>query len=129
MLFCLIGLSCSSNKTTLQPSITRVWMLTEFKSFTKSYLIEKKASLNLSAKDASASMGCNMMSFPFKILDNSTIKFSSGIATQMHCEDMTLEREFSETIIEITSYKLQGQQLILSNKNGDKMVFIAQDWD
>jgi heat shock protein HslJ len=74
-------------------------------------------------------MGCNQLSFPYKITNTSEIKFSDGIATQMYCEDMKLEDSFSKEITWISNYATQGHQLILTSPKGIKMVFVAQDWD
>jgi heat shock protein HslJ len=128
----IIFTSCSTknkNTTTYDP-LKRVWMMTEFQSFSKQYLFEKKASLSLTDREsASASMGCNDMSFPYKVSNKNSIQFFGGISTRMYCNDMTLEREFSKAIVKVKKYSISGHQLTLIAEDGSKMIFIAQDWD
>jgi heat shock protein HslJ len=110
-------------------NINRYWMLVEFKNYSKEYLIKKEAFLDLKTNRAVSKMGCNNISYEFELKNNSEITFTKGIATQMACTEMQLEDDFMKILNSITNYKIIGHQLTLSNKNGDKMVFIAQDWD
>jgi heat shock protein HslJ len=131
----LLLISCHSkiNKTEEiidKPNINRVWKLVEFQKFSIETLIQKKASLDMSKhKVATASMGCNGISTNYEIKLNSEITFSEGMRTQMACEEMKLEDDFLRILPKMNNYKISGHQLTLSNKEGDKMVFIAQDWD
>lgn len=105
-------------------------MLTEFLDFKKEDLIKKEAQLDLrDSIRATAKMGCNSLSFTYKIKKEFKITFSSGISTMMACEDMQLEDKFSTSITKITSYKIEGHTLTLLNEAQEKMVFVAQDWD
>jgi heat shock protein HslJ len=107
----------------------RVWMLIAFKDFDKQFLIDAHAELNLTnTQQASAKMGCNTLSFPYK-MTRSKINFSSGIATLMACDDMKLEEAFSKAMVDFTSYTIEGHTLTLTNSKKEKMVFVAQDWD
>lgn len=116
--------------TANQPeNIRRIWMLVEFSNFEKNFLIDNKAQLNLTNSNlATAQMGCNSFTFESKIT-SSEIIFSKGIMTQMACNDMKLEDEFSKKIDAFTKYKIEGNRLVLSTPKNEKMVFIAQDWD
>lgn len=128
----IIFTCCSTknqNMTTYNP-LKRVWMMTEFQSFSKQYLLDKKASLNLTDNtSANASMGCNQMSFPYKVSNKNSIQFFEGISTRMYCNDMTLEHEFSKALVKVKKYSISGHQLTLIVEDGSKMLFIAQDWD
>ena len=105
-------------------------MLTEFKTFSKEYFINQQAFLDLAnEKIAASKMGCNKLSFPFVIKNNSQISFSNGIATEMLCQDRQLESQFSKAIVQSFTYSIEGHKLTLTSKNGEKIVFIAQDWD
>lgn len=123
-------ISCNTNKKLDVRNIQRNWMLIEFKEFTKEYLVEKKAYLNLSNdKNASAKMGCNNLGFSYEILNKNQIEFKEGFATRMACQDMKLEYEFLSQLPLIKNYEIEGQKLILIGNDGLKMVFVAQDWD
>jgi heat shock protein HslJ len=104
-------------------------MLVAFKDYGKDYFVKKNCYLDLTNKErASAKMGCNSLSFKYKIND-SKINFTNGISTRMACEDMNLENDFSKTILEMNSFSIKTHQLILTSKAGQKMIFVAQDWD
>jgi heat shock protein HslJ len=111
-------------------NLNRIWMLVEFNQFDKEYLIKKEAYLDLTKPESAPSkMGCNQLSFPYKVITTSEIKFSDGIATRMYCEDMKLEDSFSKEITLMSNYSIEGHHLTLTSSDGKKMVFIAQDWD
>lgn len=132
ILVSIFALSCNSKKNandTTSQNIHRVWMLVAFKDYQKEYFIEKKAFLDLTNSErASSKMGCNSLSFSYKT-NKSTIIFSNGISTEMACLDMKLESEFSNEIEKMSSFSINAHQLTLTSANGEKMVFVAQDWD
>ena len=130
ILISMLTFSCNSKKNLSSDAIKRVWMLTEFKTFSKEYFIKQQAFLDLTnEKIAASKMGCNNLSFPYVIKNNSQISFSDGIATEMFCQDMQLESQFSKAIVQNFTYSIEAHKLTLSFKNGEKIVFIAQDWD
>lgn len=124
--------SCNSKKEATKienQNINRIWMLVNFKNYSKESLIKKSAFLDLTnSENASAKMGCNNLSFAYKVKED-TISFSEGIATRMFCEDMSLENDFYKEISSINNYKIEGHKLLLTSSKGEKMEFIAQDWD
>jgi heat shock protein HslJ len=128
----LSSVSCNSKKevsTMSNQNINRVWMLVSFKNYTKEDLTQKNAFLDLTNPEhAAAKMGCNNLSFAIKVEKNK-IHFSQGIATKMYCQNMNLENDFSKEISTITNFKVEGHKLILISSKGEKMEFIAQDWD
>jgi heat shock protein HslJ len=73
-------------------------------------------------------MGCNNLSFGY-IIGNDTITFSKGIATRMFCQDMSLENDFTKDISLFNKFRVDGHKLILTSNEGEKIEFIAQDWD
>jgi heat shock protein HslJ len=110
--------------------LKRVWMLTEFGQFDKIELIKKETYLDLTQpQNAASKMGCNQLSFPYTIKNDKEIGFADGFATKMYCQDMQLENQFTKKITEVNQYAVEGQKLILTTKNGEKIVFVAQDWD
>ncbi|WP_298119517.1 META domain-containing protein [Flavobacterium sp.] len=125
-------LSCSCKKNVSEAdnqNINRVWMLVSFKNYTKEDLVKKNAFLNLNnSKRALAKMGCNNLSFGYKISEN-TITFSQGISTKMYCQGFNLEIDFCNEITSILTYKIEGHKLTLTSSKGEKMEFVAQDWD
>ncbi|WP_395053062.1 META domain-containing protein [Flavobacterium sp.] len=133
ILFSIITFSCNSKKEvseTPTQNINRVWMLTEFKNFEKQFLVASKAQLNLTnSKTATANMGCNGISSKYIIKSNSEITFSDGMRTEMACGEMKLEDNFLEILPKINSFKIEVHKLTLTSKDGQKMIFAAQDWD
>lgn len=103
----------------------------KFKDYKKDFLVEKNAFLNLTdVERASSKMGCNSLSFSYLMKDGTSIEFSQGIATKMFCQgSMQLEDDFLKTIQKVKNFKVEGHFLTLTSSNGEKMVFVAQDWD
>jgi len=104
-------------------------MLVEFKEYKKEYFVEKKAFLDMTnSENVSANMGCITQNFSYSIKNNS-IKFEEKIRINMKCQEMKLDIDFANSIIEMNSFSINAHKLTLTAVNGDKMVFIAQDWD
>ncbi len=134
ILVSIFTFSCNCKKNVIETptqNINRVWMLVQFKDYKKDYFVEKKAFLDMTNTErASSKMGCNNLSFSYSIKDGKSIQFSQGIATRMYCQDnMKLENDFLNEIPSIKNYKVEGHFLTLTSSNGEKMVFVAQDWD
>lgn len=134
ILLSIFALSCNCKKNiteTPTQNINRVWMLVEFKDYKKEYFVEKKAFLDIINKErATSKMGCNNLSFSYSIIDGKSIQFSQGIATRMFCQDnMKLETDFLASITTMNSFSINAHKLTLTSASGEKMVFVAQDWD
>lgn len=106
-------------------------MLVSFKNYQKEYLVKAKAYLDLSnAKQASANMGCNVLSYQIKTKAEGKISFTEGISTMMACQKfMDLEQNFSKELANVKTYKIEGHFLTLSDDKGNVMKFVAEDWD
>lgn len=133
LFFLIISINCSSQKMN-QDNLKRQWMLVSFKNFEKSFLVKNKAQLDMSSaktKDNySIFMGCNNMFVVANFEKNGTVKFGDMGTTMKYCEgNMKLEKEFSAALANMNSYKIEGHQLTLSDKEGNKMIFVAADWD
>ena len=51
------------------------------------------------------------------------------MATEMYCENNTLEKDFLRAIERKMKYKIDGNFLILTNSKNEVLKFVAQDWD
>ena len=129
----LIISGCTSKKATVH--YKRQWMLVSFKEYTKEFLIEKKAALNLSATEGesnteagTAYMGCNNMRLKAKFSDDGKATFSDLISTKMFCPG-NLENDFATAIAKTTRYKIEGHFLYLYDEKEQQMKFVAADWD
>lgn len=134
LLVTIFTISCNSKKKTAETptqNTNRVWMLVAFKDYKKEFLVEKNAYLDMTDSErASAKMGCNAISFTYSIKEENAIEFTQGIATKMYCQDnMLLEDAFLKEIPLVEKYNIDGHTLTLTSKTGEKMVFVAQDWD
>ena len=126
--------SCQTQNATNKEdhSINRQWMLVEFEDFTKEQLANQHANLDLTInKDKSnytAKMGCNslFLSADFK---KDEVSFSKIGGTMMFCKNMELEDAFVKALPKMTTYLIDGHTLILSGESGEKMKFVAADWD
>ena len=134
ILVSIFTFSCNCKKNvseTPTQNINRVWILVEFKDYKKEYFVEQKAFLDMTNSErATSKMGCNNLSFSYSIKDGKTIQFSQGIATRMYCQDnMKLENDFLNEIPSMKNYEVEGNFLTLTSDNGEKISFVAQDWD
>jgi heat shock protein HslJ len=132
LIFAVVLFSCNSKKEVninATQNSNRIWMLVAFKDYGKDYFVKKNCYLDLTNNDrASAKMGCNNLSFSYKI-NGSKISFTNGISTRMACEDMKLEGDFSNAILEMNSFSINKHQLTLTSETNQQMIFVAQDWD
>lgn len=129
IIFCSALSSCSLFRYS-DPKLYRVWMLTDFQGYSKEYLTEKKASLDMKEKEfAKAYMGCNQISYNYYNKHKDEINFKGGLSTSMACENMDLEDKFNQIMQQITHYQVEGHRLILKTADGAAMSFVAQDWD
>ncbi len=128
----IMSFSCNCKKNVTETptqNINRIWMLVEFKEYKKEYFVEKKAFLDMTnSENVSANMGCITQNFSYSIKNNS-IKFKEKIRINMKCQEMKLDIDFANSIIEMNSFSINAHKLTLTSNNGEKMVFIAQDWD
>ena len=113
-----------------QEQLQRIWMLVEFQNFKKEELIKNQAQMSLKdLKNPNANMGCNAINFNIDV-KKETIKFTSGMRTEMFCENkMKLEDAFCKSLEGEYKYKIAGHQLFLTNSKNEKMTFVAQDFD
>jgi len=126
-----------TNCATLMGSTDKVkkeWMLVEFQNFSKEMMTKNKATLNLTGKDApkkfTANMGCNNMFGNSNFSSNGDVKFSDVGITMMYCDKgMELESAFAKALPMTTKYSIDGHFLIISDDKGNKMKFVAADWD
>ncbi|UQB68171.1 META domain-containing protein [Epilithonimonas zeae] len=135
-LLMLLLISCNSSKKVSESmgNINRKWMLVEYKDFTKAELTKLEANMDLTKRAEApnqygAKMGCNGMFFTAE-LNKGKAKFSGVGSTMMYCDGrMKLEVLFGKELPTMDQYKIEGHFLTLSNGNGDKMKFVAADWD
>lgn len=137
-LVAFLGLLTFTNctaQTKSSENVRREWMLVEFQDFTKDLMVKNKANLNLTNTTETggkftAKMGCNGMFGAVKFKGNDAVEFSQVGSTMMFCDkNMDLESAFGKELPKMTKYKLKGHFLTLWDKTGNKMKFLAADWD
>ncbi|MGA9212305.1 META domain-containing protein [Kaistella sp.] len=133
-IFALLLLANCTIQTKASQNVKKDWMLVEFQNFNKEVMMSNKAHLNLANEKEpgkfSANMGCNNMFGTATFNANGTVKFSAIGSTMMFCDKvMDLESAFSKELPTMTNYKVDGHYLTLSNAKGEKMKFVAADWD
>jgi len=70
----------------------------------------------------SGNAGCNGLSASFSI-KNDGIKFSEILLTRMFCEDMSVEKNFIESLNEVNTFKIEGNQLKFYKNGLLEMIF------
>lgn len=133
-IFGLLLLTNCTSQTKVFENTKREWMLIEFQDFSKDLMMSNKANLNLTDQNEpgnfSANMGCNNMFGSANFNADGTVKFSQIGSTMMFCDRaMDLESAFGKALPTMTNYKIDGHYLTLSNASGNKMKFLAADWD
>jgi len=141
VLFLGILLNCTSvtkentDVSSANYHIQREWMLVSFGHFTKADLVSYRAKIDLTGKlekgriPTTAFMGCNNMSFSSEFKNNGNVNIKGLLSTMKACQNMELESEFQKKIETMTKYKVEGHFLTLSDGKGNKMKFVAADWD
>ena len=132
--FALLFLTNCTSMMSSKKDVKKEWMLVEFQNFSKEMMTKNKAMLDLTGKAApskfTANMGCNNMFGNSTFSSNGTVKFSAVGSTMMMCDKaMDLESAFAKQLPTMTNYKVDGHYLTLSNSTGQKMKFVAADWD
>ena len=132
--FALVFLTNCTSMMTSKNEVKKEWMLVEFQNFSKEMMAKNKATLDLTGKDApakfTANMGCNNMFGNSNFSSIGTVKFSEVGATMMYCDKgMDLETAFGKALPMMTKFSISGHYLTLSDEKGNKMKFVAADWD
>ncbi|MDQ0592367.1 heat shock protein HslJ [Chryseobacterium ginsenosidimutans] len=128
------ALNCSSVPVK-NSQIQREWMLISFENYTKEDLIKNNAKIDLTSTiengkiKGNAFMGCNRMFFSSEFKANGKMKISGIAGTEMMCQNIKLEDDFSKSFKNMTNYKVEGHFLRLTDDQGHSMKFIAADWD
>lgn len=134
LILALTAINCAPTKQLPEP-LQRQWMLVQFQNYEQDFLVRNRASLDLSPVKAppqqfSAHMGCNRIFLKAETKSGGVVKFSDIGSTLMYCDNnMQLEDNFGKTLPKMTRYEIDGHDLTLSDKDGNKMKFVAADWD
>ncbi|MHA7128359.1 DUF4377 domain-containing protein [Algoriphagus namhaensis] len=67
-------------------------------------------------------MGCNSVRGEIKKNDGSNLELGPGASTMMACPDMSAENQISKALIEVSTYKIEGNQLHFYDASGDKLM-------
>lgn len=132
-LLMLLMANCTT-QTSIPENLRKEWKLVELDGFTKQQFVDNNAGINLIGTKEnpgkySANMGCNNMFFSAKFVQGSAI-FSEVGSTMMYCDrGMDLESAFAATLAKMTNYSVDGHYLTLTGPTGERMKFVAADWD
>lgn len=101
------------------------WFLKQIKS--KKVAINENSIIpfiefDIENKRASGNAGCNGFSCSFD-LNNDKIIFREVLLTRMFCEDLTLEKNFVQSLNEVNSFKVEGNELKFYKDGFLEMVF------
>ena len=66
-------------------------------------------------------LGCNKFFGPFTYSNNGELKFGAIGSTKRLCEDMSMEKTFSNLLGACASYKIKGSHLHLYDKSGEEI--------
>ena len=131
----MLFLANCATKTKSTENVKRQWMLIEFQNFSKDLMVKNKANLDFTNWTTenpkfSAKMGCNGMFGTASFKENQRVEFSQVGSTMMYCDkNMDLESAFGKALPMMKNYSINGHFLTLSDSEGNKMKFVAADWD
>jgi len=134
MVLMMSATGCTTTQN-LNTGLQRKWMLISMKEFSKDELMHAQATVDLTSKDGKVSgytafMGCNNLSFRLNEKTGNKVSVSRVSGTKMFCPNhLDLENQFISLFPTMNSYSVEGHFLTLTNNNGDKMKFVAADWD
>ncbi|WP_158605948.1 META domain-containing protein [Taibaiella sp. KBW10] len=112
--------------------LTQKWMITEMRGTTKEELIKFGAFISFNKDmNGSAYMGCNGISFQYKLNKAQGISMSNVLSTMRYCEDSSpIENRFSQEIVKAEyQYEIKGHFLYLKDSKGVYIKAIRPDWD
>ena len=127
--------SCTTKQNRQQENIHRQWMLVSFQNYSKEVLMQHQAELNLSIlteQDGqySAYMGCNRLMVTGSKMKGNSIHLEVTGATMSYCDGkMELEKKFIQALPQMKKFSIEGHYLTLEDEKGQKMKFVAADWD
>ena len=107
----------------------RSWKLVEIRGFDKETLIKNNVTLNLEKNGNIASSGCLTKRVKVKWLSRERIKIQGFYDISKDCRVSNLDQYFMTTLQNVKFYHLDGHSLTLSSKDGQKIKFVAADWD
>lgn len=131
----MLFLANCATKISTQENVKRQWMLVEFQNFSKDLMVKNNANLDLSSWSEentkfTAKMGCNGMFGTANFKENKIVEFSQIGSTMMYCDkNMELEAAFGKALPMMKNYSIDGHFLTLTDSDGNKMKFVAADWD
>ena len=132
--FMLCLFSCNSQNI-IPDDYQRQWMLVSYKDYSKDFLIQKNAYLDFSPTKSEAGsyrafMGCNNLFINAAVKSNGNLKIKDLGSTEMFCGDnKDLEKHFMHDLVKMNKMQIEGHLMTLSDDAGNKMKFIAADWD
>lgn len=115
-------------KSNLSENLQRKWMITKIGDAKKSELIKNEAFIDLTSENGSASVGCNMLGFEYKVKQEN-FSAKNMITTLMYCEELMTYEDTLSAVLTECKYVIKGHHLILTNSHGTSIECIAQDWD
>lgn len=130
-----VGLSCTANnRSQSELKLEKQWMLVEFQDFSKQEFIKNNAQMSGQKANSgykySANIGCGDIEFNIKFKDASRLAISKITKVSNTCErNNVLENAFIKSLPTMTQYTVEGHFLTLKNSKGEKMKFVAADWD
>lgn len=134
-IFALLLLANCATQNKVSTNVNRQWMLVEFQNFSKDLMVKNNANLDLTGWTEenlrlSAKMGCNGMFGTANFKENKMVEFSQIGSTMMYCDkNMELEAAFGKALPMMKNYSIDGHFLTLTDSDGNKMKFVAADWD
>jgi heat shock protein HslJ len=112
-------------------SLQNKWILLGYIDDTDHCVPSSISGMYITFIDSVSYMGfsaCNQMEGTYNIYNNNVLEISSPISTQVYCLDdlrNTWEDIFTKTLMEASSFTIEGKYLIIEATNGKRLVFVS----
>ena len=130
--FFSIAFACSVSKKQPSQLINRQWMLTQLPGFTREQLIATQAQLNWQDLPVTlVQAGCYSATYQTRTRNGGRIRFSKLLVKKSSCDTLSyqLESTLTQTLPQVTTYKIEGHFLTLFVNDALVIRAIASDWD
>jgi len=127
MVFSMILAACSPNSTSTNPLEDTSWILTKLNG--QPVNSDAQVTINFTNDKVDGTDGCNNYSGSYEVKGNKISFNEDMVSTMMACEEAVMQQAaaYISALIQAETYKIEGQQLTLLDKNGKELaVFTAQ---
>lgn len=130
ILFLIVLTACFAAKkeNELPEKLLREWKLTEVSGFNRGFLMKENAGIRLDGFPFKVETTSGSAEFRVQTDSDRNIRFSQCMPTGDH-QNSPLLKAICARLKKMNSYKIEGHFLMLTDRSGNHMRFVAAEWD